>query len=117
MELTMQSIQDILAVLKEDTMYDVELVPDSCTGQAEVLKGKIQKKSRSSGFQITETDGYESEGDIVEKVTYTYNFLQNGEKIGELKEDKEKLYLQYKDRLGHLLISSCYIRFLAPLKL
>ena len=97
-------------------MYEVELVADSCTGQAKVLKGKIQKKRIREQYHI-QRDPYDSEGEVVEKVTYSYTFFQDEKEIGEFKQDKDKLFLIYKDGMGHIQISSCFIKILAPLKL
>lgn len=114
----MQSTEEVFAFLKEDRAYKVELVTDSCTGEAKVIQGKIEKIYIRSEYYIQpNNDPYDSEGELTENIKYTYIFYQGGKETGELMQKKKKIFLKYKDRLGQLPICSCHIRCLSPFNL
>lgn len=88
-------IPKLLEKLQEGKLYDIQLTVCEDGKDIKVINGQVLKKKNSQPV-FTIDDGYSSEGEILERDTYTYIFLKNNGKVGTLVHDSRgrNLYLK-----------------------
>ena len=86
---------EVLEQMQEETFYNIQLTCGEGR-KLKVMNGKVFKKKNSQPLYTMEYDGNSSEGEVVERDTYTYTFFMNDKAVGTLvvgEQDKD-LYLK-----------------------
>lgn len=81
-------IPKLLEQLEENRLYDIQLTICANGKTLKVMNGQVIKKRDGQPLLTMEYDGYSSEGEVVERYTYTYTFFMKNKAVGRLVFDE-----------------------------